>query len=149
MKIITSLLVASTIALNAQVLATVNSEDVSKNDEEKVTFLMGKKQYREAQEYENNTYLIFVTGIETNSPEYLCVKADNNWLKPNKQKESLDTSFLSKKEDNLVKPFTLEQNQLSDEKSIINCCCAFVVRRNTGTDCIIQKCNRQDSKASE
>lgn len=95
-------------------------EDVSKNDEEKVTFLMGKKQYREAQEYENNTYLIFVTGIETNSPEYLCVKADNNWLKPNKQKESLDTSFLSKKEDNLVKPFTLEQNQLSDEKSIIN-----------------------------
>ena len=71
----------------------------TKNDEEKVTFLMGKKQYREAQEYENNTYLIFVTGIETNSPEYLCVKADNNWLKPNKQKESLDTSFLSKKED--------------------------------------------------
>ena len=34
MKIITSLLVASTIALNAQVLATVNSEDVSKNDVE-------------------------------------------------------------------------------------------------------------------
>ncbi len=36
MKIITSLLVASTIALNAQVLATVNSEDVSKNDGQRI-----------------------------------------------------------------------------------------------------------------
>jgi hypothetical protein len=58
--------------------------------------------------------------IDDNKPELLYMNFDNNWLDPNKQKESLDTSFLSKKEDNLVKPFTLEEKQLSDEESIIN-----------------------------
>jgi hypothetical protein len=86
----------------------------------KIQFTLSSRQFEAARSWGRDTHLIFVSGIDDNKPELLYMNFDNNWLDPNKQKESLDTSFLSKKEDNLVKPFTLEEKQLSDEESIIN-----------------------------
>ena len=101
-----------------EVKATTFEANSKKNNE--VAFYMSSEQYKKSLQYGKDTHLIFITGVETTNPEFLYMNFDNNWLDPNKQKESLDTSFLSKKEDNLAKLFTLEEKQLSDEKSIIN-----------------------------
>ena len=70
MKIITSLLVASTIALNAQVLATVNSEDVSKNDVENFLKEKGKiaKKFRKI----NNTRRDRLQSVSTKKIKTFC-----------------------------------------------------------------------------
>lgn len=102
--------------LNIEVKTTTGSI----YSDSKIKFTLSSKQFEAARSWGRDTHLIFVSGIGDNKPELLYMNFDNNWLDPNNQKESLDTSFLSKKEDNLVNPFTLEEKQLSDEKSIIN-----------------------------
>ncbi len=106
---------------NTKLNIEVKTTKGSIHTDSKIQFTLSSKQFEAARSWGRDTHLIFVSGIDDNKPELLYMNFDNNWLKPNKQKESLDTSFLSKKkEDNLVKLFTLEEKQLSDEESIIN-----------------------------
>jgi len=61
-----------------EVKATVNKiDDASK---ESVEFYMSKTQYSKAQKYGRDTHLIFVTGVESDNPQFLYMNFDNNWL---------------------------------------------------------------------
>jgi len=61
-----------------EVKATVNRIDDAST--ESVEFYMSKTQYSKAQEYSRDTHLIFVTGVESDNPQFLYMNFDNNWL---------------------------------------------------------------------
>lgn len=54
-------------------------KEVNKNND--VAFYMSSEQYKYAQKYDNNTHLIFVTGVEDDKPEFLYMNFNNSWLK--------------------------------------------------------------------
>ena len=57
---------------------TVNDASIGVDD--KVSFHMSNKQYRYAQNHDESTVLVFVTGIETSNPSHLVMRFDNPWL---------------------------------------------------------------------
>jgi len=53
-------------------------KDINSDDE--IRFIMSSKQYKNAQKYGKDTHLIFVTGVNSENPEFLYMNFDNNWL---------------------------------------------------------------------
>lgn len=57
-------------------------KEVNSNENNDVVFYMSSEQYKYAKKYDDNTHLIFVTGIEgDNEPEFLFMNFNNSWLK--------------------------------------------------------------------
>ncbi len=60
-----------------EVKATIKEAN-QKNDD--VAFYMSSEQYQKALQYGSNTHLIFVTGVETENPEFLYMNFDKSWI---------------------------------------------------------------------